>query len=101
MSKFYKLKVQGLNNLPASGGILLLGNHTSYLDWAAIQMASPRPVRFVMDRGIYNNWLLGWLFRSIGIIPISRAGSKGSIHAIEQALKNGDVVCLFPEGQSQ
>lgn len=98
VSKFYRLKVHGLNNLPANGGVLLLGNHTSYLDWAAIQLASPRPVRFVMDRRIYNNWLLKWLFKAIGMIPISRGGSKGSIHAIEGALKNGDVVCLFPEG---
>lgn len=98
VSKFYKLDVYGLNNLPSSGGALLLGNHTSYLDWAAISMASPRPVRFVMDRTIYHHKALNWLFKALKIIPISSRASKQGIKDIQAALAAGDVVCLFPEG---
>ena len=98
VSRFYKLDVIGLNNMPSSGGILLLGNHTSYLDWAIIQVASPRPVRFVMEKDIYNKWYLNWLLRHFKIIPISTKASKQSIKNIEDALNQGDIVALFPEG---
>lgn len=98
VSKFYKVEVNGLNNMPSNGGVLLLGNHTSFLDWAIIQIASPRPVRFVMERSIYERWYLKWLLSHLKMIPISTAASKTAIEAIHAALKNGEVVALFPEG---
>jgi acyl-[acyl-carrier-protein]-phospholipid O-acyltransferase/long-chain-fatty-acid--[acyl-carrier-protein] ligase len=58
MSRRYRVKVQGLKNLPSSGGVLLLGNHISWVDWAIIQIASPRPIRFVMLKSIYDKWYL-------------------------------------------
>jgi len=94
----YKLSVIGLEKLPERGGVLLLGNHISWLDWAMVQIASPRPVRFVMDRTIYNKWYLNWLLSRVGIIPISAGGSKGALEVVNKALNAGDVVCLFPEG---
>ncbi len=98
VSKFYKVKVEGLNNLPSSGGVLLLGNHTSFLDWALLQIACPRPLHFVIDRQFYETWYLKLFLKAAGAIPISKGGSKGAIEAIENALKSGQVVALFPEG---
>ena len=54
----HRIQVMGFDNLPAEGGVLLLGNHISWLDWAMVQIACPRPVRFVMYRGIYQRWYL-------------------------------------------
>lgn len=96
--KFYRVSVWGLDNIPSRGGVLLLGNHTSYLDWAIIQITCPRPVRFVMNRQIYNKWYLKQLFRAFKVIPISTTGSKTSLDNIRSALDNGDVVAIFPEG---
>ncbi|WP_077216740.1 MFS transporter [Piscirickettsia litoralis] len=97
-SKFYRIKVQGLKNLPSSGGVLLLGNHTSYIDWAILAIASPRPIRFVMDKTVYNTWYLNWLFKAMKLIPISTSASKAAIKDIRAALENDEVIALFPEG---
>ncbi|MCW8883825.1 MAG: acyl-[ACP]--phospholipid O-acyltransferase, partial [Motiliproteus sp.] len=94
----YRIDVIGFKNLPSQGAVLMLGNHISWLDWAMIQIASPRPVRFVMHREIYQRWYLKWLMDLFGVIPIAGGKSKASLEKINQLLKAGEVVCLFPEG---
>ena len=76
----------------------MLGNHISWIDWAMVQMASPRPVRFVMERGIYERWYLRWFLNFFGVVPISGGRSRESIEAVSRLLDAGEVVCLFPEG---
>jgi len=98
VSQHYKLQVLGLQNVPSSGGVLMLGNHVSYLDWAVVQMASPRRIRFVMARTYYGRWYLQWFLDFFGVIPISRGASKGALEAVEQYLNQGEVVAIFPEG---
>ncbi len=94
----YRIHVQGFHNMPSQGAVLMLGNYTSWLDWVIIQIACPRPVRFVMDKTIYQKWYLTWFFDLFDVIAISKGSSKAPLAAINQCLKNGDVVCLFPEG---
>ena len=94
----YRLRVIGLKHLPPEGGVLLLGNHISWIDWAMVQLASPRPVRFVLLRSIYERWYLRWFFDFFGVIPISGAQSKRALQAVSERLNAGEVVCLFPEG---
>jgi acyl-[acyl-carrier-protein]-phospholipid O-acyltransferase / long-chain-fatty-acid--[acyl-carrier-protein] ligase len=98
MATRYRLTVVGLRNLPAQGGVLMLGNHISWVDWAMVQMASPRPVRFVMEREYYERWYLKWFLDFFKVVPISRAGSRGAIRTISELLDQEQVVCLFPEG---
>jgi acyl-[acyl-carrier-protein]-phospholipid O-acyltransferase / long-chain-fatty-acid--[acyl-carrier-protein] ligase len=99
LSRRYKIAVQGIKNIPAQGGVLMLGNHISWIDWGILQMASPRPMRFVMHRGIYQRWFLKWFFDVFGCIPIeSGARSRRALDDVATALNNGEVVCLFPEG---
>lgn len=93
----YRLFVHGINNLKSTGSILLLGNHVSWIDWAIIQMASPRKIKFLMDKGIYNKWYLRRFLDLFGVIPISGA-NKDSLKKIAHYLDNGEVVCIFPEG---
>jgi len=97
-SSRYRITVQGFHNMPSQGAVLMLGNHISWLDWALIQIASPRPVRFVMDKKIYQKWYLTWFLDLFGVIPISKSSSKDALVAINQCLQQGEVVCLFPEG---
>jgi acyl-[acyl-carrier-protein]-phospholipid O-acyltransferase/long-chain-fatty-acid--[acyl-carrier-protein] ligase len=94
----YRLQVLGLKNIPETGGVLMLGNHTSWIDWGIIQMASPRPIRFVMIRNIYERWYLKWFLDIFNVIPISAGASRTALKDINESLNNGDVVCLFPEG---
>ena len=95
----YSLSVDGIENLPQSGGVLLLSNHISWIDWLIIQVASPRAIKFVMIKSIYNRWYLKGFLKIFNVIPISNASSKGSIEQIRERLDNGEVVALFPEGR--
>ncbi len=99
LSRRYKVAVQGMKNIPTKGGVLLLGNHVSWIDWAILQLACPRPLRFVMLRSIYERWYLKWFFDLFRCIPIeSGPRSRKALTIVAEALNNGDVVCLFPEG---
>ena len=98
VSQHYKLQVLGMQNIPSSGGVLMLGNHTSYLDWAIVQMACPRRVRFVMHRGYYEKWYLKKFLDFFGVVPISHAASKQALETIETLLNQGEIMVLFPEG---
>ena len=94
----YRMRVLGFENLPHSGGVLLLGNHISWVDWALVQIASPRPLNFVIERGYYERWYLKGVLNMFGAIPINSGDSEGSLQRINQLLKDGKAVCLFPEG---
>ncbi|HEY6527298.1 MAG TPA: acyl-[ACP]--phospholipid O-acyltransferase [Cellvibrionaceae bacterium] len=99
LKRRYNIAVQGIKNIPPQGGVLMLGNHVSWIDWGILQLASPRPVRFVMIRSIYSRWFLKWFFDLFGCIPIEPgARSRRALDEVASALNNGEVVCLFPEG---
>jgi acyl-[acyl-carrier-protein]-phospholipid O-acyltransferase/long-chain-fatty-acid--[acyl-carrier-protein] ligase len=98
LSQRYRIDVIGFHRLPQRGGVLLLGNHISWIDWAIVQIACPRPVRFVMYRGIYERWYLKWFLDFFGVIPISGGGSKSALEEVRRHLGLGEIVCLFPEG---
>lgn len=98
-SRFYHLNVNQLDNLPSTGGVLLLGNHISFIDWAIIQIASPRPIRFVVERSYTQIWYLKWLFKQFKVIPIAKGASSEALKEINNALNAGEVVALFPEGR--
>ncbi|MCP4969867.1 MAG: acyl-[ACP]--phospholipid O-acyltransferase [Arcobacter sp.] len=94
----YKLEVAGVKNIPSNGGVLLLGNHVSWIDWAVILMSTPREVKFVMHKPIYEKWYLTWLLKMFGSIPISNTSSKSTMQIIAKNLDEGNIVVLFPEG---
>ncbi|HRH79378.1 MAG TPA: 1-acyl-sn-glycerol-3-phosphate acyltransferase, partial [Cellvibrionaceae bacterium] len=99
LTRRYNIAAQGIKNIPPQGGVLMLGNHVSWIDWGILQLASPRPVRFVMIRSIYSRWFLKWFFDLFGCIPIEPgARSRKALDDVATALNNGEVVCLFPEG---
>ncbi|MCH5314179.1 MAG: MFS transporter, partial [Helicobacter sp.] len=94
----YRLNVEGFENIPEQGGVLLLGNHISFIDWAIVQLALPRKVYFVMERSYYDRWYIRIFLDMFGVIPISHTGSKKALESIATQLANGHMVCLFPEG---
>jgi len=94
----YRLTSLGFAHVPATGGVLLLGNHVSWIDWAMVWLACPRPVRFVMSRSLYRRWYWNWILRIARVLPISPQGAHGSMRLIAECLERGEVVCVFPEG---
>jgi len=100
----YRLQIQGREHLPQTGAAVLVANHVSYVDWMLIAAASPRPVRFVMHRKFLELPATGRVFRDAGVIPISgqredAATLNAAFDAISAALRAGELVCVFPEGQ--
>lgn len=94
----YRMRTAGRERVPATGGVLLLSNHVSYIDSFIIYLASPRPVRFVVLEKYTEMSAIAWFLRLFGAIPIQPGQAKEAITRTVEALRAGDVVCLFPEG---
>jgi 1-acyl-sn-glycerol-3-phosphate acyltransferase len=99
----YRMRYSGRDHVPRTGPAVIVANHVSFIDWFVITAASRRPVRFVMDHRIFKNPFLGWAFRLSKAIPIAPAKEDAALKekafaAIGAALKDGDLVCIFPEG---
>jgi 1-acyl-sn-glycerol-3-phosphate acyltransferase len=100
----HRVRLIDADRIPAEGAAVLVCNHVSYVDAIVIGAASPRPIRFVMDHRIFKLPLLGWIFRTARAIPIASAKEdpwlmEKAYVDIAQALHEGDLVCIFPEGR--
>lgn len=95
---FYRVTTLGLEHLPA-GGFLLLPNHITWVDAIVLQVACPRPIRYIVDQEFYHKPLLKPFLRLVRCIPIDTRRSRSAIRAATQKIAEGEVVCLFPEGQ--
>ena len=99
----YRTRVDGAEKIPEEGAVLLVCNHISFMDPLILMGSVRRPVRFVMYYKIFNIPVLRFVFRTAKAIPI--AGYKedpvvldAAYEAIDAALADGEVVCIFPEG---
>jgi acyl-[acyl-carrier-protein]-phospholipid O-acyltransferase/long-chain-fatty-acid--[acyl-carrier-protein] ligase len=95
---FYRVTTLGLEHLPA-GGFLLLPNHITWVDAIVLQVACPRPIRYIVDQEFYHKPLLKPFLRLVRCIPIDTRRSRSAIRAATEKIAEGEVVCLFPEGQ--
>ncbi len=100
----HKVRGIGTEHIPEQGPAVLVCNHVSYLDAVVLMACSPRPVRFVMDHNIFKIPLISWIFRTAKTIPIAPAKEdkwlmEKSFIDIAQALEEGELVCIFPEGR--
>jgi hypothetical protein len=91
-----RIWVSGMGNIPERGPVLLLGNSIGYLDWACVQIASPRPVRFFVQADELPRWYPGWLRNFLGIEVLDPAASPVQLRAsISGWLDKGAAVCLL------
>ena len=100
----HRVEVLGAERIPEQGAAVLVCNHVSYVDALVIVAASPRPIRFVMDHNIFKIPFAGWIFRTAKAIPIAPAREdpwlmEKAYIDIAQALHEGELVCIFPEGK--
>jgi len=95
---FYRIRLQGVPNIPASGGVLIVCNHISYLDPVLIGTFSPRPVRFMSWEGFERVPVMRRVMRLMGTIPVDDTKAKDAVAKAAEALRRGEVVCIFPEG---
>ena len=100
----YRLEKSGLERIPDEGPALVVCNHVSFVDALVIAAACPRPIRFVMDHRIFRLPVLSFVFRTSRAIPIAPAKEDAAMMErafgeVAKALRDGDVVAIFPEGR--
>jgi 1-acyl-sn-glycerol-3-phosphate acyltransferase len=100
----YRIKKSGLENIPDTGPALIVANHVSYMDALVMAGTCKRPIRFVMDHNIFRIPVLSFIFRTGKAIPIAQekedpAAKERAYGMIAQALREGDVVAIYPEGK--
>ncbi|MBO4303384.1 MAG: MFS transporter [Lentisphaeria bacterium] len=98
----YKVRISGAENIPDSGPVLLVSNHASFVDAFIISACTSRWIRFLMHEDYYNKPFLRPLARFAGFIKVPRTGVKnmtGMFETVKTALRNGEAVCVFPEGK--
>ncbi len=95
----YRIDTVHPERIPAQGGALLLPNHVTFVDGFLISACCKRPVRFVMDEAFAASSAVRIFTGIFETVTIRRDQPREAIRITIEALKNGDLVCLFPEGQ--
>jgi len=95
-----KIDIEGAEHIPTSGGAVLASNHVSYLDFIFCGLgAQPakRLVRFMAKKSVFDHKVSGPLMRGMRHIPVDRDAGTAAFRAATTALKNGEIVGVFPE----
>ncbi len=97
----YRVRLHGRDNLPDEGGVLLIANHVSFIDGVLLLLYFPREPRIVARADPEHGWMYRRLAEDLGTIFIE-PGKRSLLESLDearQALLNGEVVCVFPEGK--
>ena len=98
---FFRLRVDGLENVPADGPAILAGNHLSFIDSFFLPLVLRRRITFVAKAEYFDDPKTAWFFRAVGQIPIKRGDGHASARALETAkevLNDGSLFGIYPEG---
>jgi len=95
----YRVRHTGIENIPATGAVLLVSNHQSHFDPPLIACGSRRQMNFLARRTLFDFGPFGKLIASVDAIPIDRQGiGLSGIKESLRRLKRGEMLLLFPEG---
>ena len=96
----FNLKVYGAENVPASGGALIVSNHQSYLDPILLPLHLNRPLNYIAKSELFVNPIYSWFLRSVlNAFPVRQG--HGDVRAVKETirrLKEGHLMNIFPEG---
>lgn len=98
---FFRIKVTGVERVPATGPVIIASNHQAFCDSLFIPLVVPRRVTFVAKADYFKSWKTRWFFSSIGQIPMERGGGKASMQSLNEALRllqGGGALGIYPEG---
>lgn len=98
---FFRPWVEGLENIPKDGPVILCANHLSFIDSLLVPLMVPRKVVYLGKSDYFDKWYVSWFFKGAGVIPVRREGGaagEASLHAGVQALQDGMIVGIYPEG---
>lgn len=94
-----KLEVQGVENLPADGAVVLVANHVTNFDVIPMQLSLPRPIFFMAKSGLFKFPIFEAALRDLGAFPVYR-GEKDdwALRHAARVLENRQILGMFPEG---
>jgi 1-acyl-sn-glycerol-3-phosphate acyltransferase len=101
MNKAYRIRIEGLQNVPQEGHAILAANHISFLDSFFIPLAVPRRVTYLAKAEYWDSWKTRWFFDLVGQIPVRRhdsAKAQAALAAGRQVLDRGGLLGIYPEG---
>ena len=98
--------IEGRENVPATGGVILASNHLSFIDSVVIPLAAPRQVHFLAKESYFTGTGVKGaasrvFFTSMGMVPVNRDDSRAAIKSLEVGLKilqDGHAFGIYPEG---
>lgn len=94
-----RLKVEGLENVPKSGGALMVSNHVHNVDPVLLEAVFPRPIRFMAKKEVFQVPFAGWVARMTDSFPVDRGNpDRSALRAAQERLDGGVLVGMFPEG---
>jgi 1-acyl-sn-glycerol-3-phosphate acyltransferase len=97
----YRVRVEGLDDVPTDGPAIISPNHRSFFDSPLVMAMAPRPVVFLGKAEYMDSRATKYLFPAVGMVPIKREAKKASMAALETAaalLAEGRLVGIYPEG---
>ncbi len=96
----YRVRIEGVENFPRHGPVMLVANHVSYLDGFLLGVLLPRRVRFIVFADYFTGWWVRWFAWLAEVIPIypGKRSIITSLRTAQEALLEGRVVGVFPEG---
>lgn len=95
----WRWDVEGLENLPAEGPVIVVANHISYWDPAMIAAALPRKIFFMAKKELFSIPVLGFFLKRWGVFPVDRGRpDRDAVKRTLELLKRGQVIGIFPEG---
>lgn len=97
---FYRVKLSGFENVPATGPVIFASNHQTHFDPILVGLVTyDRPFRAIARSTLFTFRPLAWLMLAIGAIPIRQGeGDAGALRAALGELEAGRTVLIFPEG---
>src|SRR3954471_3619399 len=96
----FRFDVRGQEHVPATGGAIICSNHVSFLDFTFLGLAAlpqHRMVRFMAKAAVFGHWFAGPFMRAMKHIPVDRKAGAAAFESAVRALKDGEVVGVFPE----
>ncbi|CAM5349015.1 1-acyl-sn-glycerol-3-phosphate acyltransferase [Streptomyces canarius] len=106
MRLMFRPQVEGVENIPGDGPVILAGNHLTFIDSMVLPLVSKRQVFFigkdeyVTGKGVKGR-LMAWFFTGVGMIPVDRDGASGGVAALmtgRRILEEGRIFGIYPEG---
>lgn len=101
MRLLYRPWVEGFENVPKDGPVVVCPNHLSFMDSLFVPLIIPRRVVFLGKSDYFDKWYMRWFFKGVGVIPVRREGGEAGEAALRagcEQLARGMAVALYPEG---